>query len=145
MGAKLEISHSECGGSPHLETRAIAIVPRRRGVYFNLGRELELGPAAQVLKQNFFFDFELMLVAGVLVVTSAAVGEILTLWLDALCRWLDNTLESCAREALLARRDHCFNFFARQHKGEEDSFGAALIVRRKAGESVAAVDEFFNG
>ena len=41
----------------------------------NFALQFELGDAAQVLVEDFFLDFELMIVAGVLVVASAAAGE----------------------------------------------------------------------
>ena len=42
---------------------------------FNLARQFQFGDAQQVLAQDFFLDFELMLVSGVLVVAPATAPK----------------------------------------------------------------------
>ncbi len=78
MGGELEISGREVGASLHLQARTIAIVPGRRRMDLNFALQFELGDAPQVLAQDFFLDFELMLVGGVLILASTAAGEVRT-------------------------------------------------------------------
>ena len=74
----LKYPSGELRSRAHLQARTIAIVPGRRGMHLNLALEFKLGDAPQVLAQNFFLDFELMLVAGVLVVAASTAREIRT-------------------------------------------------------------------
>ncbi len=83
MRGELEISCRELGPGAHLQARAIAIVPGRRRMDLDFALQFELGDAAQVLAQDFFLDLELMIVGGVLVVASAATGE---MWARRLTR-----------------------------------------------------------
>jgi hypothetical protein len=64
-------------------------------------RQLQLGHAPQGLAQDFFFDFQLMFVAGVLVVAASAPGEILASRLDPLGRGFDELIGSAPREPRL--------------------------------------------
>jgi hypothetical protein len=59
-------------------------------VHLNFASELEFGDAAQVFAQDFCFDFELVLVGGVLVVASSAAAEVRTRGRDAVRRSLDD-------------------------------------------------------
>jgi len=59
-------------------------------MHLDFALQFELGDAAQILAQDLFFYFELMFVAGVLVVASAAPSEIFTVWLDAMWRSFDD-------------------------------------------------------
>ena len=86
MRGKLEISRSEFRLRPHLQPRTIAIVPGRRRMDLNFAMQFKLGDAPQVLAQDFFLDFELMLVAGVLVVASATAAEMWARRRDAVRR-----------------------------------------------------------
>ena len=45
---------------------------------FDLALQFELGDAPQVLAQDFFLDLELVVIAGVLVMTSAAAAKMWT-------------------------------------------------------------------
>jgi hypothetical protein len=49
-----------------------------------------------------------------------------------------------AREAGLFFGDCGFDFFSGENKGDKDSLAASAVVGRKAGESVATVDQLFN-
>ena len=49
----------------------------------NFALQFELGDAPQIFAQDFFLDFELMLVAGVLIMASAAAAEMWARRLDA--------------------------------------------------------------
>lgn len=59
-------------------------------MHLDFALQFELGDATQILAQDFFLDFELMFVAGMLVVASAATAEVFTLWLDAMRRSFDD-------------------------------------------------------
>jgi hypothetical protein len=121
--------------------------------------KLQLGDAAQIFTQNFFFDLELVIVSRVLVVASAAVGEIRARRSAAVWRWLDDCDGAGAGEAGLFFRDGGFDFLSGKNEGDEDGFAAAVVFFTfifificicgrgggEAGESVAAVDELFDG
>src|ERR1039457_1214889 len=87
---QFEISRGECRADLHLQTRPVAIVPRRRRMDLDVKWQVELGRAPQALAQDFFLDLKLMLVAGVLVVTTAAAGKVLAARLDAVRRRLED-------------------------------------------------------
>jgi len=56
----------------------------------NSAWQFEPGDAPQIFEQNLFFDFELVLVAGVLIVASAALGEVRAGRRDAVRRGLND-------------------------------------------------------
>jgi hypothetical protein len=113
-------------------------------VQLNFTCQLEPGDAAEVLAQDFFFDLELMFVACVLVVASAAAAEVWTRGRNAVRRRLDDCRGVSAGEAGLFFGDGSFDFFFGENKGNEDSLTASTVVGRKASESVAAIDQLFN-
>jgi hypothetical protein len=110
--------------------------------------QFELGDPAQIFAQDFFLDFELMLVAGVLVVASATAAEILTGRFNPMWRRLEDGLRLGASEAGLLFGKRGFNLLSGENQRDEDGLATrALVTGRtsgKAGEAVAAVDEFFN-
>lgn len=65
----------------------------------DLASKLDLGNAAQILAQDFRFDFQLMIVSGVLVVASAAAREVRARRRNALARRLDDGGSTGARKA----------------------------------------------
>src|SRR5258708_2589688 len=99
MRCELEVSRGEIRAGAHLKARTIAIVPGRRRVQLDFTGQFELGDAAQVLAQNFFFDLELQLVSSVLVVASAAAAEVWTRGRNAMRRTLDDCRGVRSREA----------------------------------------------
>ena len=115
---------------------------------------VQLGDPAQILSQDFLFDFELMLVAGVLVVAAAAAGEVRAGGLDAVRGRLDDGVNSRAREAGLLLGEGSLDFFSGQDEGDEHCLAACadVIVGRdggvrgggKTGQAVAAVDQLFD-
>ena len=127
-----------------MKARTIAIVPGRRRVHLNFTLQFDLGDAAQVLAQDFFLDLELLLVAGVLVVASAAAAEMWTRRQDAVRRRLYDGSGLRTGEAGLFLGDCGFDFFSGENKRDEDGFAAAVVIGRKASESVAAIDQLFN-
>jgi hypothetical protein len=117
----------------------------------NFALEFELGDAAQVLAQDFFLDLELVLVAGVLVMASAATSEMWAGRRDAVRRRFQNRLDLRTGEAGFFFGECGFDLFSGEDEGNEDGFAAGAVfitvTRRfggKAGQAVAAVDELFD-
>lgn len=117
-------------------------------MHLDFALQFELGDAAQILLENFFLDFELMIVGGVLIVASAASAEIFALGLDAVRRSFDERFRARTSEARFFFCDRRFDFFSGENERDEDGFAASAVVTRRiggeTGESVSAVDEFFN-
>lgn len=123
-------------------------------MHLNVKWQFQLGCAAQALAQNFFFDFQLMLVPGVLVVAAAATGVVLATRLDAVCGGLDDgfTCGPCKSRLLLG--DGRFNFLSSQDEGDEYGlaasagfFRASIVsgrIGRQTGQAVASVDQLFD-
>ena len=117
-------------------------------MHFDFALQFELGDAAQVLAQDFFLDFQLVCVTGVLVVASAAAAEVLAIWLDAMRRSFEDRFRARTSEARLFFGERRFDFFSGQNQRDEDSLAVSAVVTRgsgrKAREAVAAVDKFFD-
>jgi len=113
-------------------------------MYLDLTRQFKLGNPAQILAQDFFLDLELMFVAGVLVLASAATPEVGTAGLDAVRRGLKDTLNSGAREAGLLFREFRLNFLPIQSERDEYGLAGSAGIGSQASETVAAVDQLFN-
>jgi len=114
----------------------------------NFALQFEPGDAPQILAKNVFLDFELMFVACVLIVASAAAAEMRTRRLDAVRRRLHDGFGPRAGEAGFFFRDKGFDLFSGENKGDEHGLAASAVFAgrfgRKASQSVAAVDELFN-
>src|SRR5271169_2008771 len=150
MRREFEISRSEVGLGPHLEARAIAIVPGRRRMHLDFAFEFELGDAAKVFAQDFFFDFELVLVGGVLIVASSTASEVWTRRLCAVRRRLYYFAGLGASEAGFFFGEGDFDLLSCKDERDEQCLAASAVFigrrsGRKASESIAAVDELFNG
>src|SRR5579862_4036452 len=145
---KLEISQCERRSELHLQARAIAIVPRWRGVNFNVEGQVEFRRAAQSFAQDFLFDFDLVLVRGVLIVTSAALTVIGTGRLHAVRGSLNDCISLGSRKSRFLLGESGFDFFVGENEGDEDGFAAGTVVAGriggKTGQAVAAVDHLFN-
>ena len=117
-------------------------------MHLDFGLQFELGDTAQILAQDFFLDFELIFVAGVLVVASAAAAEIFTVWPNPMRRTFDDRFRVRASEARLFFGEHRFDFFSGKNERNEHGLAASAVVTCRSGgkacESVAAVDEFFD-
>ncbi len=121
---------------------------------FDFEWQVELGNTAQVFPQDFFLDFELMLVAGVLVVASAAAGEVRARGRDAVRGSLDYCVYSRAREGGLLLGESGVDFFSCQDEGDEHGLAASAIFidggsggvgsGGETGQAVAAVDQLFD-
>ena len=110
-----------------LQPRSIAIVPGRRRVRLNFALQLELGDAPQVLAQDFFLDFELVLVAGVLVMASAATGIIRTRWLNAVRRRFHDCFGVGACESGFFFGECGFDFLSGENERNEYGLAASEI------------------
>ncbi len=115
----------------------------------NLTLQFEPGDAAQIFAQDFFLDLELVIVAGVLVMASAAASEMGTGRLRAVRRRFYDGFDLCAGEAGLFFGEGGCDLLSGKNEGNEDGFAAAGVFvaggsGRKASESVAAVDQLFN-
>src|SRR5271165_6277481 len=144
MGAVAEISEREFRLMPHLHSRPIAIAPWLRRVHGNLALQFELRSPAQGFAQDFLFVLKLRRVVEVLVMTSAAAAEIRTRRHDSLRRRRDDALEFGAAETSTTLDDRGFDGLAGDHKRHEDGLAAAVLVRRQPGQSVSAIDQFFD-
>src|SRR5216683_1357064 len=122
------------------ETRAVAVSPWRGGVSHDLRLPVEFGAAQKSFSKNGLLEFQLVRIIGVLVVTSAALGEVWARRLNAPVGGLQQFLSNGPRISRLFFRDRSIHFFAGQHQRHEDSLTSGI-----AGKSVAAVDHFVDG
>ena len=90
--------------------------------------EFELGRSQQILAQNLLFDFELMFVAGMLVMASSAPREITALWLDAVRGGLDDLFDLTPGKAGLLPSDRGLDFFLGKYKWDEDGLAPGVLV-----------------
>jgi hypothetical protein len=120
---------------------------------FDVERQVQLGRAEQALAQDFLLDLKLVLVAGVLVAASAAVGEVRTGRQYAVRRGLDDRVGVSARETPLLPGERSLDLLGGQNKRNEHCFSAraGIFVRSggvrsggQTGEAVAAVDQLFD-
>ena len=111
----------------------------------DLAGQIELRGAAQSLAQDFFLDLELVFVAGVLIMASAALAEVGTGGCDAVRGRFDDRVGVGAGEAGFLFGERGFDFFSGKNKGYEDGLAAAVFVGGETSQSVAAVDQLFDG
>jgi len=95
---------------------------------FDVALQLQFGDAAQILAQDFFLDFELMFVVGVLVMASAAVAVMRTVRRDTVRRRLHDCGGMGACEARLFFSERRVNFFGGENEGNEYGFTAAVVL-----------------
>jgi len=107
--------------------------------------QLDFRDALQRLAQDLRFEFQLARVRNVLIVAAAALLKIRAARLDSIGRSLNQTREISTRETRLLLPDVSVDLFTRQYKRDEYSHAATIGTGRCAGETVAAIDQFFNG
>lgn len=112
-----------------------------RYVYF----QLELSNAAKIFFQDRRFDLQLMLVADVLVMATAALRKVRTIWFYSVGRSLQNCFRLASGKTSLLFEQQSFDSFAFDDKGYEDSLAGPVVIRRQPGQAVAAVYKFFDG
>jgi hypothetical protein len=98
----------------------------------NFTLKFELGDAPQILAQDFFLDFELMLVAGLLIMASAAAAEMRTRRRDAVRRRLHDGFGFRADEAGFFFGDDSFDLFSGENEGDEDGLTASAVFIRRS-------------
>src|SRR5215813_14826836 len=99
MGREAVITHRKLRAALHLHARAIAIVPGLGRVGLDLAFPLQLGVAQQRFTQDSALDLQLRRVAGVLVMTAAAVSEVWTLGFYPVRRGLEHLAGRSAGKA----------------------------------------------
>ncbi len=117
----------------YLKARPIAVVPRRRGMDLDFALQFQLGDAAQILPQDLSLDFELMFVAGVLVVASAAGSKVRAGRRDAVRRGFQDGGGLSAGEAGFFFDQRRFDLFSGEHEGNEGGFAASKVFVRRTG------------
>jgi len=106
--------------------------------------QFELGDPAQILSQDGSFDFQLMLVAAVLVLTASAAAEVRASRLDPMRRRLQDLFCSATVKAAFLFEQRGFDFFAFENKGHKHRFAAAVLIGGQPCQPITAVNEFFN-
>ncbi len=84
--------------------------------------QLQLRHAPQIFFQDGNFDFQLMFVAGVLVVASATAFEVTTVRRNSCRRRFEQLVEPRPRESFLLLDERRFYLFALQHKRHKHGF-----------------------
>ena len=107
--------------------------------------QLQLGRSPQRFAQYLLLDFQLMMIAGMLILTSAARTEIRAGRLHAVGRGRNDRASLGPRETRLLLRDRSVDCLTPQYKGHEDGFSRASRIGGQPRQSVAAVDQFFDG
>ena len=92
--------------------------------------ELQLGEAAEIFPQNRCFDFQLVLIAAVLIMASSASGEVWAMRLNTVRGSLQEFIYTSASESLLLFDKRCFHSLVFEHKGDKNSLAAAMLIRR---------------
>lgn len=110
----------------------------------NIALKFEFGNPPQVFAQDFFFDLELMLVAGMLVIASTAATEVRARRRYAVLGRFQNCSGVRPGEAGFLFGKRRFYLLSGKNKRNEHSLTASSIASVKASESVAAVDHLFN-
>src|SRR5581483_1989151 len=128
----------------NLKARAIAIIPRRGRMNLQFNCQIEFCNPKQILFENGGFDCELMLIAGMLIMASAATLEIWAHGLNPMRRSLQNLIGAPPRKATLLLVKCRINFFAFKNEWQKYCLAASLLVGRQTRQSVATINEFFD-
>ena len=75
-----EVANRELRMRADVEACSIAVVQRRRWMRLNIYLQIKLGHTPEGLAENLRLQPQLLLVAGVLVMTAAAASEVRTWW-----------------------------------------------------------------
>ena len=111
----------------------------------NLGLQTNFCDALKSFAENLRFEFELALVGNVLVVAAAALLKIRAAGSDAVGGCVKELGEGGAGETGLFLVEFGLDFFAGENEGDEDGHAAAIGAGGSAGQTVAAIDQFFDG
>ena len=99
------------------------------------GVEFQLGNAPQIFFQDGGFDLELMFVAGVLVVASAAALKVRAPRFDASRRSRNDFLDPGARKTRFLFEQDGFHRLVLEDERNKHSLAAATLVRQASGPS----------
>ena len=106
--------------------------------------ELKLRHPPQILFQDGYFDFELVLIGSVLVVASTAPCEVGARRVNSCRGWRNQFFYPGPRKSLFLFNQGRFHLFALKHKRDKHGFPRSMFVSGQTSQSVAAIDEFFN-
>lgn len=111
-------------------------------LYFD--RQLELRGTPKGLAKDLPLDFELTLVAGVLVMTAAASAEVAAPRLDARRRRLNDRIGARTSKAGFLLGKGRFDVFTGEDKRHKHSLAAATFVGGHAAKAIPAVNQLFD-
>jgi len=144
MRSELVVPHREPRRRLYLQPRAVSVVPLRRWVNLERAWQFDLGGAPQRLPKHSGFDRELMSVVRVLKVASTTELKVRTAWLRPSCRRLGNRVQPRPRKACFVLGDLGFNGFVFEHKRNKHTLPRTLIISRKARQTIAPINKFFD-
>lgn len=115
----------------------------------NLTGQIELGYAPQCLAKNFFLDFKLMFVVRVLIVAPSTNAKVGATGQHAMSGGPHDVIGRGSRKPRLLLDKRGLNLLSRKHEGDEYGFATRVgFIQegsgRKASQSVAAINQFFN-
>ena len=113
-------------------------------MHLQFGSQLEFRETAQILFKNCGFAFQLVFVGGMLIMAPTTSAEVRTPWLHPVRRGFNDPIHPGSSEAWLLLNDSCVNRLSLEHEREKHGFSAPVLINRHAGETVAAIDQFFN-
>lgn len=105
--------------------------------------KFDLGDTEQIFLQNCRFNFELMLVVGMLVVAAATAVEIRTSRFNPLCLRRQDHTGARSSKARLLFEDNGFDLLSLKDERNKYGFASATFVSRQTCQTVAAIYELF--
>ena len=108
-----------------------------------LDGKLDLCCAPQSLAKDLFLDLKLVIVFRMLVVTSAAPGEVGARRFYSFRRGFNHSSQLGPNKTSLLFADRCLDSFAREDKRDEDGLLTPTRVGGQVAEPVTAIDQFF--
>ena len=110
----------------------------------NLALQFNPGDAPQIFAENFCLDLQLVIVAGVLVLTSPAAFVIRTRGRNPVRRRLHDPRDVRPREPRFFLGERGVDFFPAKNERRKDGFAPSSVVSRKTSQPVPTVDQLFN-
>ena len=109
-----------------------------------LALEIELGRPPESFAKRRSLDLQLVGIIRVLVVASSAALKIRACRLNAVSRRLKQPLNSTPRESGFLLGQGNLAFFTLEYKRNENTLSRTTFIRLEPGESVSAINEFFD-
>ena len=97
-------------------------------MYLNFGFQIEFADSGKRFVEYCGFNFELVLVTGVLVVTTSAALEVRAVWRNPTRGSADNLLNFCASKCGLIVAQAGLDSLTLQNEGQENRFPAATLI-----------------